>query len=161
MEKQETLQLISELCSETENAIREHPAGTLDVYTKGHETFARGLQEMKEHSWSSDLFEILNEDEIALVCRYMFASSFIAAYHGLWGNKASRDKAAQSFSTLIWGLGPDPLQTMEAHIAHEQFWTALMKKEGLAQGRGCSSAAAQLMVIAAILIIPILVYTFT
>lgn len=133
MTKEEVLQQINELIDLQEKAIQDHPPETSSVYLKGRDAFITGQSTADETDWSRSMS--LSLDELSLMHRYMLSSSFISAWYHLSGEKAQRDKAAQSCSTLIAGLGPKPEDVMRRYIEYEQLWRRTMKSEGVAPRR--------------------------
>lgn len=133
MNKQEILQKIAELVELQEKAIQDHPPETSLVYRKGRDAFVTGQSTAEETKWSRSMS--LSLDELSLMHRYILSSSFVSAWYHLSGDKAQRDKAAQSCSILIAGLGPQPGDVMRRYIEYEQLWRRTMKSEGITPRR--------------------------
>lgn len=133
MNKHEKLGQISELIDLQEKAIHNHPPATYSVYCKGRDAFIQGQETAAETEWSRAMS--LSLDELSFIHRYMLSSSFISAWYHLRGDKANRDKAAQSCSLLIGSLTSNPEQVMLRYIKYEQLWRQTIKKEGIAPRR--------------------------
>lgn len=152
MNKHEMLQQIAELIDLQESAIQQHPAEIVAVYTKGRDAFIKGQHTAKETEWSRAMS--LTLDELSLMHRYMLSSSFISAWYHLAGDKANRDKATHSCSTLVASLGPTSEQVMQKYIEYEQLWRRTMKYEGVAPSRfGLIGLIIFLVIIGIILIV--------
>ncbi len=128
--KAEILEHIAELVDSQEDAIQAHPVEVAAVYLKGRDAFLEGHRRNAQAGAPGD--QAIGADELLLAHRYMLSSSFISAWYHLRGDKANRDKAAQSCSMIIGSLGIDPLGVMAKHIQYEKSWRWSMKHEGVA-----------------------------
>jgi len=124
------LKQIQELAYQQENAILQHTAEVVDVYIMGRDAFIEGQSDTDKN----ELFDCtpITFDELSLMHRYMLSSSFISAWYHLKGEKANRDKAANSCSFLVASLGPEPELVMQKYIEYEQLWRKTMNDVGVA-----------------------------
>lgn len=74
---------------------------------------------------------IVQSEDVLLIKRGLMSSSFIAAYYHLQGNKANRDKAANSCAIMLSALDGDPTELFQEHIRCEQLWLLTFKREGI------------------------------
>ena len=132
MGKDEVLKSIRELFAQQEAAIQQHPDQLVAVYYGARDGF---LSQPGEWTPGTDL----ERDEFLMVFRYLLSSSFIAAWYHLAGDKANRDKAAQSCAIVIAGLRLDPTKVFQKHMEFELNWRRIMEQEGVAPtgGAGC------------------------
>jgi len=131
MERAEILKEISELASILNGSIEQRGGKNKIVYDKNVSDFLNSQLNSQDFlDWSKDLS--VSETELNYVLEYMTSSSFISAWYHLSGNKAKRDKAAHSCSTLISGLGKDPEPVMLKYLEFERFWRRAIKNEGVA-----------------------------
>lgn len=133
MKKHDILREVAQLLESHEAAIASHPRPTTEVYRKGRDAFITGQQNAVEEPWMREIG--LRLEEVALLRRYMVASSFISAWYHLRGDRTQRDKAAQSCAMLVAGIGEDPEQVMRRYLKYEQLWRKTMKAEGIAPSR--------------------------
>lgn len=132
--KTEALSLIEKALADVERAIQHRPPQIAAVYQKGRDAFIDGQSTATDTEWSRSMSFSL--DELSLMHRFMFSSSFMSAWYHLAVDKARRDKAAQSCSLLIaGGLDLDPEQVMNRYIEYEQVWRQTMKSEHIAPRR--------------------------
>ena len=133
LNKHDLLREVAQLLESQEAAIASHPLPTAEVYQKGRDAFTTGQQNATEEPWMRAIG--LRLEELALLRRYMVASSFISAWYHLRGDRAQRDKAAHSCAMLVAGLGEDSEQVMRRYLNYEQLWRRVMKAEGIAPSR--------------------------
>lgn len=131
MERAEILKEISELASILNGSIEQRGGKNKIVYDKYVSDFLNSqLNSQDLLDWTKDL--AVSETELNNILEYMTSSSFISAWYHLSGNTAKRDKAAQSCSALISGLGKDPKLVMLRYLEFERFWRRALKDEGIA-----------------------------
>ncbi len=131
MEKAEKLKEISELASFLNDSIEQRGGQNKIVYNKNVSDFLNSQLNSRDFKeWSQDLS--VSETELNYVLEYMASLSFISAWYHLTGDKAKRDKAAHSCSTVISSLGKDPEKVMMKYLEFERFWRQVMKDEGVA-----------------------------
>ncbi|MBL7046710.1 MAG: hypothetical protein ISR95_03660 [Candidatus Marinimicrobia bacterium] len=135
-DKHKIMNEIEELIVLCEKAIDNHPAEDIDIYRKGRDAFIEGQLSVKESDRPTA--NPLTMDETSLIQRYMLASSFISAWYHLAGDKANRDKAANSCATLVSGAGPGSEIVLRKYIEYEQTWRKTMKREGVTPSSGGS-----------------------
>lgn len=116
-DKEETLNLIQNLSSELEGSINQHQDEASSIYAKYHTAFMSGQ--------SSSL-----STEGTALARFMLASSFLAAWHHLSGDKDSRNKTTNSFCSLAISLNGKPLKdTMSMFLYYEGLWKKALRSE--------------------------------
>lgn len=131
MEKSEILKEISELSTILNDSIYQRGGKNKIVYDNYVSDFLyHQLNQQDFLEWSEDL--AVSASELNEIIEYMSSSSYISAWYHLSGNKAKRDKAAHSCSTLISGLGKDPEPVMLKYLEFESFWRRVLKNEGIA-----------------------------
>lgn len=146
IEKPQALALISEGIADAETAIRSHPDDTHRAYEEAVAAFLEGARGASESEWTRAMD--LQLSELRLLHRYLLAMSFISAWYELHGDKHRRDKAAQSASLLVAGLGIDPEQAMKKCIVYENAWKRMMRSRGIGPSRaGCIGALVGLLVV--------------
>lgn len=150
MEAQDLLRQMAELLDLQEKAIYDHPPETAAVYEKGKAAFATGQGTASDTEWSRSMG--LSLDDLSLMHRYMLSSSFISAWYHLARQKDQRDKAANSCSLLVAGLGLDPEDVMHRYIQYEQLWRRTMKHEGIAPRRFSTVVVAIFAVVAFVIL---------
>ena len=69
--------------------------------------------------------------DLIIVHRYLVAMSFISAFWHLSGDLGRRDRAAQTASILVGGLGLDPEAVMLRLLRYEETWEAGLTSAGL------------------------------
>ncbi len=133
VKKQDVLNEVAELFESHEEAIRHHPPATAEVYRKGRDAFVSGQHAAAEEPWMQ--VANLTLEELMLLRGYMLCSSFISAWYHLHGDKAQRDKAANSCVLIVAGLVEDPEQVMRRYLDYERLWRQAMKAEGITPSR--------------------------
>ncbi len=128
--KRALLAQVEQLLSEADESIRSHPAETVAVYENGRKALEQGMVGAEDSDWLRSIGLTL-EDQ-AVLTRYMLAMSFMSAWYHLHGDKQRRDKAAQSASTIIAGVGIEPEAVMRRFLKFEHTWRDAMKAEGIA-----------------------------
>jgi hypothetical protein len=143
VKKQDVLNEVAGLLESQEEAIRHHPPATAEVYRKGRDAFVSGQHAAAEEPWmrSADL----TLEDLTLLRNYMLSSSFISAWYHLHGDKAQRDKAANSCALIVAGLGENPEQVMRRYLHYERLWRRVMKAEGITPSRWRTPSALALV----------------
>lgn len=91
--------------------------------------------------------------EVLLVKRALMSSSFIAASFQLEGQRALRDKAAQSCALMLSAIGHDPMELFKEHLRCEQAWLLTLKQEGIRPNRtGLIAVGAVVVLIVAVIL---------
>ena len=123
--KDELLALISQGLADAEAAISEHPDETVSIYENGKRAFLEGQTKAEETDWSRATGLTLSE--LALMHHYLFASSFISAWHHVHKDKSRRDRATSPACLLVSGLGFSPEDVLNRFMEYEQAWRTLLK----------------------------------
>jgi hypothetical protein len=97
--------MISQGLADVEEAIRQHPHETASLYEKGRRAFLEG-QATAKTDWSRSAG--LPRHELALICHYLLASAFIAAWDHVSKDRTRRDQATSPACLLVSGLGLPP-----------------------------------------------------
>jgi hypothetical protein len=82
--------------------------------------------------------------------RYLMIASLYAACFQQKGDKANRDKVAQSCTLFMTALKRDPIGMLEEFHRIEDYWTGLLRKEGLTPNKGCGAVACVVLLAVAV-----------
>lgn len=110
-------------------AIRSHPVETVQLFDRGRVAHEKGMAGAEESDWSRDVD--LSLGELATIHRYLFTMAFISAYWDVQGDQPRRDKAAQTASLLVAGVGLEPGAVMQRLLKYEEVWRTAIKSEGI------------------------------
>lgn len=145
--KAQALEMIATALEEAEEAIRSHPDETVAVYEQGSRALLEGMEGAEETNYSREVG--LSLEELAMAHRYMAAMAFMSAWYAIHGNKAQRDKAAQSAALLVSGLGLDPEGAFTKVLEYERLWKQSLTSSGAVRG-GCAGVIAVVCIPAAL-----------
>ena len=114
------IRMIEAALDDAYRAIRSHPTETVQLFERARAAHERGMAGAAETDWSKGAQ--LSLSELATIHRYLFAMAFISAYWEVHGDLPRRDKAAQTASLLVAGVGLDPEAVMRRLLAYEEAW---------------------------------------
>ncbi len=110
---------------DADEAIRSHPLETVQLFDRARAAHERGMAGATETDWSKAAD--LSLSELAIIHRYLFATTFISAYWDVQGDLSRRDAAAQTASLLVAGVGLEPEVVMGRLLKYEETWKAGMR----------------------------------
>ncbi len=129
LSKSDLLRMIEEGLADTERAIRSHPAATVAVYEQGVQAFLEGQSKAVE---PEDLKATgLTVEQCKILRLYLVAMAFMSAWYHRHGDKARRDKAAQSAALLVAGAGLDPEAVFATLLEYETLWRTALERNNI------------------------------
>ena len=127
----EKLETIAAASADLESAIREGEPKLWLVY----------LKYRNKYVYDSRVRDLEQEDEEQAVRRYLMVASLYAACFQLKGDRVNRDKVTQACALLPTTVDRDPIDMLDEFHRVEDYWTELLRKEGLIPNRGCGVVA--------------------
>jgi hypothetical protein len=126
-------ELIAEASAELESAIQEREPTLWPIFLKYRDKYLHDPR----------VRDPGQEDEAQAVRRYLMIASLYAACFQLKGDRVNRDNIIQACTLLptTVDLDLDPIDMLGEFHRVEDYWTGLIRKEGLLPNRGCGVVA--------------------
>jgi hypothetical protein len=131
-------QVVRQALEDAEIAIRHHPAVVVELY----EEEMRLFEKWAEQALSGD-------PRALLAARYCYAMSFISGWYHVHGDRANRDKSAQSAASVVGLVGAAPLVAFRDLVAYEQMWRRRFRKAGIGNSRPFGRILLGILILAA------------